>query len=95
MAELRNLILRKDIIRMSIYELCDLYVNCYKINKYKINFSVSNTQTWAEQSNRIVQKSQSERGHSAQMRSDVENLINTCAQEVSSFCFLLLFVVPL
>lgn len=45
-------------------------------------YRVSTTQTWAEHSNRIVQRSQSERGHSAQMRSDIENLINTCAQEV-------------
>lgn len=38
--------------------------------------------TWAENSNRNVQRSQSERGKSAQMRSDAENLINTCAQEI-------------
>lgn len=39
-------------------------------------------QTWAENSNRIVQRSQSERGKSAQLRSDIENLINTVATQI-------------
>lgn len=66
-----------------------LYFPCKRFektieNKYLNNFffSVSTTVTWAENSNRIVQKSQAERGKSSQMRSDIENLINTCAQEV-------------
>ncbi|XP_066250669.1 tektin-3-like [Euwallacea similis] len=66
---------------------------CHQLNDFSkgINYyggiekfdpTVSTIQTWAEHSNRIVQKSQSERGHSAQMRSDVDNLINTCSQEI-------------
>lgn len=43
---------------------------------------MSTTTTWAENSNRRVQRSQSERGKSAQMRSDIENLINTVAAEM-------------
>jgi tektin-3 len=43
---------------------------------------VSTVQTWAENSNRIVQRSQSERGKSAQLRSDIENLINTVATQI-------------
>lgn len=45
-------------------------------------FRVTNTTTWAENSNRIVQRSQSERQKSAQMRSDIENLMNTLSQEI-------------
>lgn len=43
---------------------------------------ISTTVTWAENSNRIVQRSQTERGKSSQMRSDIDNLINICSQEV-------------
>lgn len=43
---------------------------------------VSNTTTWAENSNRVVQRSQAERGKSAQLRSDIENLVNMVAAEV-------------
>ncbi|CAH0546023.1 unnamed protein product [Brassicogethes aeneus] len=60
---------------------------CHQLNNYSkgINYyggiekydpAVSNTTTWAENSNRIVQRSQSERGKSSQMRSDIENLVN-------------------
>lgn len=45
-------------------------------------FRISTTVTWAENSNRIVQRSQTERGKSSQMRSDIDNLINICSQEV-------------
>ncbi|XP_050301748.1 tektin-3-like [Anthonomus grandis grandis] len=72
---------------LGIDNICHQLNNFSKgINYYggieKFDPTVSTTQTWAEHSNRIVQKSQSERGHSAQMRSDIDNLINTCSQEV-------------
>lgn len=43
---------------------------------------MSTTTTWAENSNRIVQRSQSERGKSAQMRSDIDNMINTLSSQI-------------
>lgn len=43
---------------------------------------MSTTTTWAENSNRIVQRSQGERGKSAQMRSDVDNLINVVSSQI-------------
>lgn len=43
---------------------------------------LSTTTTWAEHSNRIVQRSQGEIGKSMQMRSDIENLINACASDI-------------
>lgn len=43
---------------------------------------MSDTRTWAENSNRIVQRSQSERAKAAQMRSDIENVINTVATQI-------------
>lgn len=43
---------------------------------------VSTTTTWAENSNRIVQRSQSERGKSAQMRSDIANLVNEISSSI-------------
>ncbi|CAH1367699.1 hypothetical protein MTP99_008975 [Tenebrio molitor] len=66
---------------------------CHQLNNFSkgINYyggiekydpSVSTVQTWAENSNRIVQRSQSERGKSAQLRSDIENLINTVATQI-------------
>nr|CAH7734745.1 unnamed protein product [Callosobruchus chinensis] len=72
---------------LGIDNLCHQLNNFSKgINYYggieKFDPTVSNTVTWAENSNRIVQRSQAERGKSAQMRSDIENLVNTCAQEV-------------
>ncbi|XP_019761912.1 tektin-3 isoform X1 [Dendroctonus ponderosae] len=72
---------------LGIDNICHQLNNFSKgINYYggieKFDPTVSTTHTWAEHSNRIVQKSQSERGHSSQMRSDIDNLINTCAQEV-------------
>lgn len=45
-------------------------------------FSVNTIEIWAENSNRIIQYSQSERGKSAQIRSDIDNLINACATEI-------------
>ncbi|RZC34424.1 Tektin, AIP3, SCP-1, Atg14, and/or Myosin tail 1 domain containing protein [Asbolus verrucosus] len=66
---------------------------CHQLNNFSkgINYyggiekydpTVSTIQTWAENSNRIIQRSQSVRGKSAQMRSDIENLINTVVTEV-------------
>lgn len=43
---------------------------------------MSNTTTWAENSNRIVQRSQDQRGKASQMRSDIENLVNAVSSEV-------------
>ncbi|CAG9857436.1 unnamed protein product [Phyllotreta striolata] len=48
----------------------------------KFDPTVSNTVTWAENSNRIVNRSQSERAKSTQMRSDAANLINSSSQEI-------------
>ncbi|KAJ8925245.1 hypothetical protein NQ315_001432 [Exocentrus adspersus] len=66
---------------------------CHQLNNYSkgINYykgietfdnTISVPETWAENSNRIVQRSQSERGKSAQLRSDAEHLINAVAQKV-------------
>ncbi|KAL1518172.1 hypothetical protein ABEB36_001834 [Hypothenemus hampei] len=66
---------------------------CHQLNNYSkgINYyggvekfdpTVSTTESWAEHSNRLVQRSQTERGRSAQMRSDIDCMINTCAQEL-------------
>ncbi|XP_018566665.1 tektin-3-like [Anoplophora glabripennis] len=66
---------------------------CHQLNNFSkgINYyggiekydpTVANTTTWAENSNRIVQRSQSERQKSSQMRSDIENLMNTLSQEI-------------
>lgn len=44
--------------------------------------SVVEPETWAEAANRIVQKSQTERTKSCQLRSDSEALINHVAQEM-------------
>lgn len=64
---------------------------CHQLNNFSrgINYyggierydpTVSNAETWSENSNRRVQMSQAERSKSAQMRSDADNLINGCAQ---------------
>lgn len=66
---------------------------CHQLNNYSrgINYyggierydpTVSNAESWSENSNRRVQMSQAERSKSAQMRSDIENMINSCAQTV-------------
>ncbi|KAF5299852.1 hypothetical protein FQA39_LY11389 [Lamprigera yunnana] len=66
---------------------------CHQLNNFSrgINYyggienfdpSVSTTTTWAENSNRIIQRSQSQRERSAQMRSDTENLVNAVSSEV-------------
>ncbi|CAH1099920.1 unnamed protein product [Psylliodes chrysocephalus] len=66
---------------------------CHQLNNYSkgINYyggiekfdpTTSNTVTWAENSNRIVNRSQSERAKSAQMRSDSSTLINSSSQEI-------------
>lgn len=48
----------------------------------KYDPTVSNAETWSQNSNRRVQMSQSERGKSTQMRSDADNLINMCATQI-------------
>lgn len=66
---------------------------CHQLNNFskgisyyggieKFDPTVSTTLTWAENSNRMVQRSQEERRKSSQMRSDVENLINSVAIEI-------------
>lgn len=47
-----------------------------------MRFSVSTTTTWAENSNRIVQRSQSERAKTSQMKSDVDNMINMVSSQI-------------
>lgn len=59
-----------------------LTTNFYTTLKKVIYFSVSTTTTWAENSNRIVQRSQAQRGKAVQMRSDIENLINAVSSEI-------------
>lgn len=44
--------------------------------------SVCVPETWAENSNRIIQRSQGERAKSAQLRTDADNLINECANNI-------------
>lgn len=46
------------------------------------DYSVTVPETWSEHSNRINQRSQSERSKSAQLRTDADNLINACANEI-------------
>lgn len=48
----------------------------------KYDPTISNAETWIENSNRRVQLSQNERAKSAQMRSDSDNLINACANAI-------------
>ncbi|KAL1128885.1 hypothetical protein AAG570_013419 [Ranatra chinensis] len=50
------------------------------IEKYDTTLSVPDT--WSEHSNRITSKSQSERSNSAQLRTDADNMINACANEI-------------
>jgi len=44
--------------------------------------SVSEQETWADAVNRIVQRSQTERNKSCQLRTTAESLINKVAQEM-------------
>ncbi|KAL3284603.1 hypothetical protein HHI36_018758 [Cryptolaemus montrouzieri] len=66
---------------------------CHQLNNFskgisyyggieKYDPTVSTQLTWAENSNRMVQRSQEERRKSSQMRSDVENLVNGVAIEI-------------
>lgn len=66
---------------------------CHQLNNFSkgINYyggierydpTITNTTSWAENSNGIVQRSQDIRAASTQMRSDIENLINTTASEI-------------
>ena len=45
-------------------------------------FSVSVPESWAENSNRIIQRSQNERSKSAQLRTDSDSLINQSANDI-------------
>jgi hypothetical protein len=45
-------------------------------------FSVSVPESWAENSNRIIQRSQNERSKSAQLRTDSDSLINQSASDI-------------
>ncbi|XP_017783549.1 PREDICTED: tektin-3-like isoform X2 [Nicrophorus vespilloides] len=72
---------------LGIDNMCHQLNNFSKgINYYggieKFNPTVSTTTTWAENSNRIVLRSQSERAKSSQMCSDVENMINSLSSEI-------------
>ncbi|KAJ3664027.1 hypothetical protein Zmor_008233 [Zophobas morio] len=72
---------------LGIDNMCHQLSNFSKgINYYggieKFDPTVSTISSWAENSNRIVQRSQAERSRSTQLRSDTENLINTVASEV-------------
>lgn len=66
-------------LRVSTQRTC---ITVLYIHRKPFNFSVSTTTTWAENSNRIVNRSQAERGKTAQMRSDVDNLINMVSSQV-------------
>lgn len=72
---------------LGVDNLCHQLNNFSKgINYYggieKYDPTVSNAESWSENSNRIVQMSQEERRKSEQMRSDIDSLINTCATQV-------------
>lgn len=45
-------------------------------------FSVNVPESWAENSNRIIQRSQNERSKSAQLRTDSDNLISQSANDI-------------
>ena len=66
---------------------------CHQLNNYshglqyysgieKYDPCVSEQETWMEAANRIVQKSQSERNRSCQLRTDAEVLVSKVAQEI-------------
>ncbi|XP_022901366.1 tektin-3-like [Onthophagus taurus] len=66
---------------------------CHQLNNFSrgINYyggienfdpTVSTTTTWAEKSNRIVNRSQAERGKTAQIRSEGENLLNNVSSQI-------------
>ncbi|KAG8247232.1 tektin-3-like [Homalodisca vitripennis] len=66
---------------------------CHQLNNYSrgINYyggidkfdpTITVPETWAENSNRIIQRSQGERAKSAQLRTDADNLINECANNI-------------
>ena len=51
-------------------------------NFVTFHFSVSEQETWADAANRIIQKSQTERTKSCQLRADAEALINRVARDM-------------
>lgn len=72
---------------LGVDNLCHQLNNFSKgINYYggieKYDPTVSNAESWSENSNKIVQMSQEERSKSTQMRSDIDNLVNMVAMQV-------------
>ncbi|XP_063228065.1 tektin-3-like isoform X2 [Bacillus rossius redtenbacheri] len=66
---------------------------CHQLNNFsrginyyggieKFDNTMSVPESWAENTNRVIQRSQNERAKSAQLRSDADNLINSCANEI-------------
>lgn len=47
-----------------------------------LHYSVSVPETWAKFSNNNIQRSQSERGASKQMRNEIESVLNACANDM-------------
>ena len=50
----------------------------------KLDPNISIPETWAEHSNRNIQESQSSRSNSQRLRSDVDNLVTQCANDMWS-----------
>lgn len=59
-----------------------IFITLYNTNTYHCLISVSEQETWADAVNRIVQRSQTERNKSCQLRTTAESLINKVAQEM-------------
>lgn len=57
-------------------------ITIYTITIYRYLISVSEQETWADAVNRVVQRSQTERNKSCQLRTTAESLINKVAQEM-------------
>ncbi|KAK9502781.1 hypothetical protein O3M35_011487 [Rhynocoris fuscipes] len=66
---------------------------CHQINNFtrginyyggieKYDNSISTPESWAENSNRTTMRAQGERSRSTQLRTDAENMINTCANSI-------------
>ena len=56
-----------------------IFIHFFRMN---FNSSVSEQESWADAANRIIQKSQTERAKSCQLRVDAETLVNRVAQEM-------------
>ncbi|KAJ9582278.1 hypothetical protein L9F63_003407, partial [Diploptera punctata] len=66
---------------------------CHQLNNFsrginyyggieKFDNTVCTPESWSENSNRIIQRAQNERTKSTQLRSDADNLINQCANDI-------------